>query len=59
MLANEYLQTYAGQWDSDGASVKLTAATVAQMIAAGVDTVLTFEFYPRVPDNTVNYTLTV
>lgn len=53
------MQTYSGQWDRDGASVKLTAATVAQVISGGVDTTFTFEFYPRVPGNAVNYTLTV
>ncbi|KAH8203160.1 hypothetical protein TruAng_002681 [Truncatella angustata] len=51
--------TYSGQWDRDGASVKITATTVAAVVAAGVDTVFTFEFYPRVPGNSVNYTLTV
>ncbi|KAK6212431.1 hypothetical protein LQW54_005205 [Pestalotiopsis sp. IQ-011] len=51
--------TYSSQWDSDSASVKLLAATVAQVIAGGVSTTFTFEFYPRVPGNSVNYTLTV
>ncbi|KAI1842406.1 hypothetical protein JX266_011447 [Neoarthrinium moseri] len=51
--------TYSGQWDRDGASVKLMAATVAQVISGGVTTTFTFEFYPRVPGNSVNYTLTV
>ncbi|KAM0819957.1 putative Endoglucanase B [Seiridium cardinale] len=51
--------TYSGQWDFDGGNVKLTAATVAQVISGGVSTVFTFEFYPRVSENAVNYTLTV
>jgi LysM repeat protein len=34
------------------------AASVAAVVDAGVNTTFTFEFYPRVPGNAVNYTLT-
>lgn len=39
----------------------LTQATVEAVVAAGQDTVFTFEFFPRVDTttNTVNFTLTV
>lgn len=52
-------QTYSSQWNWDANSVNITAATVAAVIAAGETTVFTFEFYPRVPGNAVNYTLTI
>ncbi|KAI0870155.1 putative cellulase [Hypoxylon argillaceum] len=51
--------TYSGQWNWDGNSIILTAATVNAVIAAGVATTFTFDFFPRVPGNSVNYTLTV
>ncbi|GAB7350615.1 hypothetical protein MBLNU459_g1181t1 [Dothideomycetes sp. NU459] len=50
--------TYSNQWTFDSDSVTITAATVADVVSAGADTVFTFEFYPRIPANTVNYTLT-
>ncbi|KAI1436634.1 putative cellulase [Xylaria sp. CBS 124048] len=51
--------TYSGQWNWDGSSLIITAATVDAVIAAGVSTVLTFDFFPRGPGNSVNYTLNV
>lgn len=43
----------------DDNSVIITSAAVNAVIAAGVATTFTFEFFPRVPGNSVNYTLTV
>ncbi|KAI0127325.1 putative cellulase [Xylariales sp. AK1849] len=51
--------TYSGQWSWDASNVILTAATVEQVISGNVSTTFTFEFYPRVAGNAVNYTLTV
>ncbi|GAP86404.1 putative endoglucanase B [Rosellinia necatrix] len=51
--------TYSGQWNWDGGNLVLTAATVNAVISAGVPTVFTFDFFPRVPGNSVNYTLNV
>lgn len=60
MLTNECeLQTFSGQWNWLGNNLVLTATTVDAVIAAGVDTTFTFDFYPRVPGNSLNYTLTV
>jgi endoglucanase len=51
--------TYSGQWNWDGDNLILTAATVNAVIAAGVATTFTFDFFPRVPGNSLNYTLNV
>ncbi|KAH9905585.1 glycoside hydrolase family 5 protein [Xylariomycetidae sp. FL2044] len=51
--------TYSGQWNWDGSDVILTSATVDAVIAAGVSTVFTFDFFPRVAGNSLNYTLNV
>ncbi|KAK7754404.1 hypothetical protein SLS62_003697 [Diatrype stigma] len=51
--------TWSGQWNWLGNNIVLTAATVDAVIAAGVDTTFTFDFYPRGPGNSLNYTLTV
>ncbi|KAI8944561.1 glycoside hydrolase family 5 protein [Xylaria longipes] len=51
--------TYSGQWNWDGGDLILTASTVDAVIAAGVATTFTFDFFPRVPGNSLNYTLTV
>jgi endoglucanase len=51
--------TYGNHWDWDGSHVILKAAVVDAVRAAGLDTVFTIEFYPRVPGNALNYTLTV
>jgi endoglucanase len=51
--------TYNGQYNWDGQNVILTAAIVDQVRSGGKDTTFTIEFYPRVPGNAVNYTLTV
>ncbi|KAI0475707.1 glycoside hydrolase family 5 protein [Xylariaceae sp. FL0804] len=51
--------TYSSQWNWAGDDLVLTAATVDSVIAAGESAVFTFDFFPRVPGNSVNYTLTV
>ncbi|KAI1767172.1 glycoside hydrolase family 5 protein [Hypoxylon sp. FL1150] len=51
--------TYSGQWDRDGTHVIIKDAAVSQVVSGGVPTTFTFEFYPRVEGNAVNYTLTV
>ncbi|XXH01006.1 hypothetical protein Hte_007357 [Hypoxylon texense] len=51
--------TYSGQWDRDGTHVTIKEAAVSQVISGKVSTTFTFEFYPRVAGNAVNYTLTV
>ncbi|KAI1172571.1 putative cellulase [Nemania sp. FL0916] len=51
--------TYSGQWNWDGGDLIITAATIDAVTAAGVDTTFTFDFFPRVPGNSLNYTLTV
>ncbi|KAI1823864.1 putative cellulase [Xylaria intraflava] len=51
--------TYSGQWNWDGGNLIITATTVEAVITAGVPTVFTFDFFPRVPGNSLNYTLNV
>ncbi|KAI1422319.1 putative cellulase [Xylaria sp. FL1777] len=51
--------TYSGQWNWDGNNLILTAATVDAVIAAGVATTFTFDFFPRIAGNSLNYTLNV
>ncbi|KAI0394337.1 glycoside hydrolase family 5 protein [Xylariaceae sp. FL0594] len=51
--------TFSSQWNWDGDDLILTAETVDAVVEAGVETVFTFEFFPRVEGNAVNYTLTV
>ncbi|KAI1344347.1 endoglucanase B [Xylariaceae sp. FL0016] len=51
--------TYSGQWNWDGGDLILTATTVNAVIAAGVPTTFTFDFFPRLAGNSVNYTLNV
>ncbi|KAF2192468.1 glycoside hydrolase family 5 protein [Zopfia rhizophila CBS 207.26] len=51
--------TYNGQWNWDGSHVILTSSVLDAVRSAGKTTTFTIEFYPRVPGNTVNYTLTV
>ncbi|KAI5920160.1 putative cellulase [Camillea tinctor] len=51
--------TWTSQWNWDGTAVILTSTTVDAVIAAGVPSVFTFDFYPRVPGNSLNYTLNV
>jgi len=53
------LQTYNSQWNWDTDNVIITAAAVSAVQALGQDVIFTFEFYPRVSGNSVNYTLTV
>lgn len=51
--------TYSNQWNWDGESVILTSSAVQAVVSAAKTTTFTIEFYPRVPGNAVNYTLTV
>ncbi|TIA42362.1 endoglucanase B [Aureobasidium pullulans] len=51
--------TYNSQWNWDTDNVIITAAAVSAVQALGQDVIFTFEFYPRVPGDSVNYTLTV
>ncbi|KAI1371562.1 glycoside hydrolase family 5 protein [Hypoxylon crocopeplum] len=51
--------TYSSNWDRDGAHVILKEAVISQVVSSKVPTTFTFEFYPRVVGNAVNYTLTV
>lgn len=53
------MQTYASQWNWDAENLIITAGAVSAVKALGADVVFTFEFYPRVPGNAVNYTLAV
>jgi len=54
-----YIQTYNSQWNWDTNNLIITAAAVDAVKTLGEDVIFTFEFYPRVPGNAVNYTLTV
>ncbi|KAF3057393.1 Endoglucanase B [Daldinia childiae] len=51
--------TYNSHWDRDGSHVMLKEAVISQVITSKVSTTFTFELYPRVEGNTVNYTLTI
>ncbi|KAI1073575.1 glycoside hydrolase family 5 protein [Whalleya microplaca] len=52
--------TWSGQWNWDASNLILTATTVDAVIAAGAPaTTFTFDFFPRVPGNSLNYTLNV
>ena len=51
--------TYNSQYNWDADSVVITSSAVQAVLAAGQSAVFTFEFYPRVAGNSVNYTLTV
>lgn len=51
--------TYSSQYNWDGSTVTITSSAVQSVVATGQTTVFTFEFYPRVPGNAVNFTLTV
>ncbi|KAI0836256.1 glycoside hydrolase family 5 protein [Hypoxylon sp. FL0890] len=51
--------TYSSNWDRDGAHVILKESAIAQVISSKMPTIFTFEFYPRVAGNAVNYTLTI
>ncbi|KAI5194530.1 endoglucanase B [Aureobasidium subglaciale] len=51
--------TYNSQWNWDTDNLIITAAAVGAVQAINEDVIFTFEFYPRVPGNAVNYTLTV
>lgn len=51
--------TYSSQYNWGPSSVTITSAAVQAVLAAGQSAYFTFEFYPRVPGNAVNYTLAV
>ncbi|KAF2970842.1 hypothetical protein GQX73_g2797 [Xylaria multiplex] len=51
--------TFDGQWNWDGGDLIIRAATVDAVIAAGVATTFTIDFFPRVAGNSLNYTLNV
>ena len=51
--------TYSSQYNWAGSTVTITSATIQDVVAAGQTTVFTFEFYPRVPGNAVNFTISV
>ncbi|KAH8834548.1 glycoside hydrolase superfamily [Flagelloscypha sp. PMI_526] len=51
--------TYNGQYNWDSSNAIITSTSVNQVLALGKATVFTFEFFPRVAGNAVNYTLTV
>jgi len=59
VLTNSSSQTYSNQWTWDDSSVVLTAATVQAVQSAGQSVAFVFEFFPRTPGNSANYTLTV
>ncbi|KAH0606187.1 uncharacterized protein H6S33_003848 [Morchella sextelata] len=48
-----------GQYGWDSSNVILWAAVQTAVVSAGQATTFMFEFFPRVPGNSVNYTLTV
>ncbi|KAI0533022.1 putative cellulase [Xylaria digitata] len=51
--------TFDGQWNWDGGDLIIRAAAVDAVIAAGVPTTFTIDFFPRVAGNSLNYTLNV
>ncbi|KAH0282846.1 glycoside hydrolase [Aureobasidium namibiae CBS 147.97] len=51
--------TYNSQWNWDTNNLIITAAAVNAVKSLGEDVIFTFEFYPRVSGNAVDYTLTV
>ncbi|ORY19903.1 endoglucanase D precursor [Clohesyomyces aquaticus] len=51
--------TYNNHWDWDAGHVILKAAVLDAVRAAGKTTTFLIDFYPRVPGNSVNFTLTV
>ncbi|KAJ5323255.1 Immunoglobulin E-set [Penicillium atrosanguineum] len=53
--------TYSSQYNWDSSDVILTSSAISSVISAGVTTIFTFEFFPRVNGvvNAVNFTLTV
>ncbi|KAF2198955.1 endoglucanase B [Delitschia confertaspora ATCC 74209] len=51
--------TYNNHWNWNANHVILTSSVVDAVKAAAQDTTFLIEFYPRVPGNSVNYTLTV
>ncbi|KAJ2905019.1 hypothetical protein MKZ38_006675 [Zalerion maritima] len=50
--------TWSGQYYYEGDVLYIRAAVSDAVIAAGQDGILTFEFYPRVEGNSVEFTLT-
>ena len=52
-------QTFNSHWDYDASHVIIKSAVLEAVLAANIATGLTFEFYPRVYANTVNFTINV
>ncbi|CAK7199831.1 hypothetical protein SEUCBS139899_002517 [Sporothrix eucalyptigena] len=51
--------TFSNQYNFDDSHVIITSTALQDVLSSDESTVVTFEFYPRVPGNAVNYTLTV
>ena len=52
-----HAQTYQSHWDYDSSHVVVKSSILQAVLAANFATGLTFEFYPRVHANTVNFTI--
>jgi endoglucanase len=52
-------QTYSNHWNWDAANLIISKGAIGAVVQAKKRAVFTFEFWPRVPGNSVNYTLTV
>jgi len=52
-------QTYNSQWKWDAKNLIITTSAVNAVVQAGKSATFTFEFWPRVAGNSLNYTLTV
>lgn len=50
-------QTYQSHWDFDSSHVIVKSSVLQAVLAAKFATGLTFEFFPRVHANTVNFTI--
>lgn len=53
------MQTYQSHWDFDANHVIVKSSVLKAVLAADIATGLTFEFYPRVQGNSVNFTINV
>jgi endoglucanase len=53
------MQTYQSHWDFDANHVIVKSSVLKAVLAANIATGLTFEFYPRVHANSVNFTISV
>lgn len=52
-------KAYNGIWNWNAGNLILTSGAVNAVVSAKKSATFTFEFYPRVAENTLNYTLTV